>query len=76
MASLVEELGRLGYVAVGPDPTDGRARLVTLTGDGRRAQATLTRLSREAERRLAHRIGEEALETLRAHLLAATADET
>ena len=75
MASLIEDLSRLGYVAVGPDPDDGRARRVTLTPEGRRAQATLTRLSREAEGRLAGRIGEEALETLRAHLLAATADD-
>lgn len=74
MGALIEDLSRLGYVTVGPDPEDGRARLVSLTPSGRRAQATLTRLSREAEARLAERMGGEALEALRAHLLAATAD--
>jgi DNA-binding MarR family transcriptional regulator len=35
---LVNELERGGYVERVPDPSDGRARLVRLTGRGRRAQ--------------------------------------
>jgi DNA-binding MarR family transcriptional regulator len=35
MAATVAALDRLGLVERRPDPTDGRRRLVTLTGDGR-----------------------------------------
>ena len=35
MGELVDELERLGYVERTPDPTDRRAKLITLTGAGR-----------------------------------------
>lgn len=37
MGQLVSALERLGYVQRRPDPSDDRAKLVTLTGRGRRA---------------------------------------
>ena len=74
MGALVEDLAALGYVEVGADAADRRARLVKPTARGRQAQAVLTRLSREAEARLGDRIGAAPVEALRAHLLAATAD--
>ena len=36
---MVDELERLGYVERRPDPADGRAKLVLLTGRGREAEA-------------------------------------
>lgn len=35
---LVDHLERIGYVATVPDPSDGRAKLVTCTPRGRRSQ--------------------------------------
>jgi DNA-binding MarR family transcriptional regulator len=36
MGEIVDELESLGYVERGPDPTDRRAKLITLTEEGRR----------------------------------------
>lgn len=38
MSQLVDGLERLGHLERVPDPTDGRARLVRLTGPGRKLQ--------------------------------------
>src|SRR5262245_61933536 len=38
MGEMVRELERLGYVVRGPDPADGRARIVAFTERGRRAR--------------------------------------
>jgi len=57
MAYLTESLKKLGYVAVGPDPLDGRAKRVTLTSRGEKAVATLARLSRQTEADLADVLG-------------------
>ena len=58
MAYLTDSLAKLGYVAVGPDPDDGRAKRVALTERGKAAVDTLARLSREAEAELAITLGE------------------
>lgn len=52
MSRLVHELGQLGLVERGPDPTDGRAQLVRLSDEGtRRMEAMLaTRRSAYEER--------------------------
>ncbi len=68
MAYLVESLAEGGYVAVGPDPADGRARLVRLTARGQRVLAALLALSEEAEADLAARIGQGKMTTLKAIL--------
>lgn len=57
MAYLTESLRKLGYVTVGPDPNDGRAKRVTLTGRGVDAVDTLARLSRAAEAELSRALG-------------------
>ncbi|CAN3130126.1 MarR family winged helix-turn-helix transcriptional regulator [Mycobacterium sp. smrl_JER01] len=63
--ALVDQLERAGYVSRGPDPTDARARLVTLTDRGagmcRRAAEEVDRVEREWRRHL----GDEAFTALR-----------
>jgi DNA-binding MarR family transcriptional regulator len=49
MAYLVEALAEAGYVTIGPDPTDGRAKSVSLTHRGQKLARTLVRLSRKVE---------------------------
>lgn len=65
MAYLTDSLAKLGYVAVGPDPDDGRAKRVVLTERGKAAVDTLARLSREAEAELTKTLGE--TEMMRLH---------
>ncbi|MEW6766389.1 MAG: MarR family winged helix-turn-helix transcriptional regulator [Pseudomonadota bacterium] len=69
MSAIVEDLIQHGYLESRPDPSDGRARLVTLTPHGQALQATLTRLSSEAEKVLAENIGEQKYAQLRALLM-------
>jgi DNA-binding MarR family transcriptional regulator len=68
MGELVDDLQRLGYVQRTPDPTDGRAKLVTLTEKGqacmRAALDTIARIERDLEELL----GRKALVDLRAAL--------
>lgn len=65
MAYLTDALAKLGYVEIRPDPTDGRAKLVVLTPRGRDAVAALTRLSLEAEARIARQLGQTKLDAIR-----------
>jgi DNA-binding MarR family transcriptional regulator len=65
MAYLVSSLEAQRLVETGPDPNDGRARLVTLTFRGRLAVKALIALSREAERMLGEGMGEDGLRVLR-----------
>jgi len=58
MAELVRYLEAHGYVAVGPDPDDGRAKRVTLTKRGRDVVLTLTKLSRAFEKECEKAMGE------------------
>lgn len=73
MAYLAESLAQLGYVAVGPDPSDGRAKLVVLTDRGRRAVATLEALSTAAEAAIADALGCDRIAALRTDLAATLA---
>jgi DNA-binding MarR family transcriptional regulator len=57
MAELVGYLADNGYVALVPDPTDGRAKLVRLTERGWKVQHALLRLSTEFEKRAARDLG-------------------
>ncbi len=72
MAYLVEGLTALGYLEVGPDPADRRAKLARLTARGEAASHALVRISREAEEALAALLPAGQMETLRAHLEALT----
>ena len=65
MAYLVEGLEAAGHLRTAPDPTDGRARLVRLTGTGERVLAALLDLSAAAEARLVERIGAKRAARLR-----------
>jgi DNA-binding MarR family transcriptional regulator len=65
---LVDEMEARGYVARRPDPADGRIKRIALTAKGRRALAAARRFHGAFERRLAKRLGTEAVATLRAAL--------
>lgn len=68
MAELVAYLERHGYVLRTPDPSDGRAKLVRLSRQGREVVAIARGLVPEAERHIAETIGADRLEALRADL--------
>jgi DNA-binding MarR family transcriptional regulator len=57
MGELVDYLQRHRYVERVPDPTDGRAKLVRLTGRGRELYALAVRLVTELEEQWAAQIG-------------------
>lgn len=61
MAYLTERLAKLGYVEIGPDPDDGRAKRVALTQRGRSAVTILANLSLQIEADLARTLGDEEL---------------
>lgn len=65
MGELVGELETLGYVRRDPDPTDGRAKLVTFTDRGRRAATIGVAAVAERERAWGDRIGAERVADLR-----------
>ena len=59
MGELIAELERLDYVERRPDPRDGRALLVLLTGRGLMLVAHARRAADEAEAELGRRVGRE-----------------
>jgi DNA-binding MarR family transcriptional regulator len=65
MGYLADSLAAAGYVALEPDPTDGRAKRVQLTDKGRAAGNTLVRLSAEIEQEFAALIGAPEMAQLR-----------
>lgn len=65
MAYLVEQLVDLGYLEVGPDPRDGRAKLVKLTRAGEELYAAAVALSARLERGMADALGERDARELR-----------
>lgn len=78
MAYLVDALQEAGLVRSLPDPSDGRARIVTLTARGKAAVDVLLALSAEAEARVAERIGDRRTAKLRRaleHWVAALEEE-
>lgn len=68
MSYLVEALARAGYVTIGPDPADGRAKLVCLTARGRAVSRALVELSRKVEEEFAARLAPGQMALLRALL--------
>ena len=68
MGYLVEDLTKLDYVKIVPDPSDGRARLVQFTARGIAAEQALRELSTELEADLAKRLGAPQVEQLRVAL--------
>lgn len=65
VGKLVGELERLGYVTRSPDPTDGRAAVVTFTTTGKRLLSDIRRTIATIEKDYAARLGEERLRQLR-----------
>ena len=68
MGELVRYLEQHGYLDVAPDSRDRRAKLIRPTAHGWDAHEISTALVVENDRRLAERLGEQALRQLRAHL--------
>jgi DNA-binding MarR family transcriptional regulator len=73
MAYLVEALAQAGYVTIGPDPADGRAKLVRLTARGHGVSRALVELSRKVEEDFATRLAPGQMAALRT-LLSELAD--
>lgn len=65
MGELLRELEALGYVERAIDPSDRRARLVTFTARGQRANEIGIETIRETERRWAERVGADHVRALR-----------
>lgn len=68
MGELVDELQQLGYVVRRPDPTDRRAKLITLTPKGRDCIASGVATIDGIERRLVEVLGERGHRQLRSML--------
>jgi DNA-binding MarR family transcriptional regulator len=62
---IVDALERDGYLERRPDPTDGRAKLLTLSARGRAALGAARRFHRRFERELAAELGVRSVATLR-----------
>jgi DNA-binding MarR family transcriptional regulator len=69
MGELVDELEGLGYVVRRPDPTDRRAKLITLTESGRRCLAAGMDAIGDIERRITDDLGVTGHRELRRMLL-------
>jgi DNA-binding MarR family transcriptional regulator len=67
---LVEDMTRRGYLTSRPDPSDGRARLLELSGRGRGALTAASDFHRRYEQRLARRHGRAHVDTMRGLLTA------
>ena len=65
MAYLVEDLSKAGYLAIGLDPDDRRAKQVRLTAKGLKVWEALIALSAEAEADMARAIGTAEMKELR-----------
>jgi DNA-binding MarR family transcriptional regulator len=57
LGSILDQLERAGYVARVPDPSDGRARLVTITERGRELVTLSLPVVRRTERAWAQHLG-------------------
>ena len=75
VGEVVADLERLGYVERGPDPDDGRAKVIRLTDLGAEAQTVAVGIFEEIERSWAERFGAQRVEAMRALLEEMTADE-
>lgn len=68
MAYIVDDLARLGYITVSPDPTDRRAKLVVPTKKGESLLSAARTLGEEYERHVAKLLGSNDAKKLRALL--------
>ncbi|MFD4432886.1 MarR family winged helix-turn-helix transcriptional regulator [Nocardia sp. NPDC058497] len=75
MGELIRHLTDRGYVAVGPDPADGRARLVRLTDRGWSAVEAGVRVVEQFDRHLDEVVGSAEVDRLRGILARIIAGE-
>ena len=66
----IDDLQQLGYLERVPDPTDGRAKLIRPTRQGRRALVYALRAVEEIEREYADAVGAERFEAMMSTLQA------
>ena len=64
MAEIVDDLQRLGIVERRPDPTDQRAKLITLTDEGWKAMRTGQAIIAQLEAEYATLVGQERFESM------------
>jgi len=64
MAEIVDDLQRLGIVERRPDPSDRRAKLITLTDDGWKAMRTAQAIIAQLEADYAAIVGPERFEVM------------
>lgn len=69
MGELVDELEGLGYLVRKPDPSDRRAKLITLTTSGQRCVAAGVETIADIERRITKALGAKGHRELRRMLL-------
>lgn len=74
VGEVVSDLEQRGYVERVPDPSDGRAKIIRLTGRGREALAIGRELIDEIEQDWAERYGADRVAALRDALEAVTAE--
>jgi DNA-binding MarR family transcriptional regulator len=65
VAEVVADLERIGYVERLPDPDDGRAKVIRLTGNGTAAHRAALGIFEDIERELAERYGAERVAAMR-----------
>lgn len=74
VGEVVSDLEQRGYVERVPDPSDGRAKIIRLTGRGQEAMALGREIIDEIEQEWAERYGAERVAALRSSLEAITAE--
>jgi DNA-binding MarR family transcriptional regulator len=75
LGEFVTALEAAGLLRITPDPTDGRARLVALTPEGRRVRNRIRQTIARIERDLRSRVGDQRWNTFREVLEAMAAAE-
>lgn len=65
MGALVEHLAQHGYVTVGPDPEDGRAKRVHLSERGRQFTDAALQASQQVEQLLTRELGSRTMREMR-----------
>lgn len=74
VGEFASDLEKLGYLERVPDPNDGRAKIIRLTDQGRRAYWIGRQLIDDLEREWGERYGEERIAALRDALEVVTAE--
>lgn len=68
MMQVIDDLERLGYVRRAPDPTDARAKIVSLTPRGQKERGDAARAVASVESKVRRRLGPSRYDALRGDL--------